>query len=96
MLGMVEKLFADLEMGLVHLEQNIDIPDVGLIPNPAIAAACRLAAEEKRRAALSDIKGLNIENSEVLNLLQSTVVKWTREIQKVLNCFRHSLQTNCR
>jgi dynein heavy chain 1 len=80
----VEKLFPELEMGLQHLQQNIDIPDVTLTAPPYITLACRRAAEERRQPVATDIQNVNIDDSQVLNALQATVIKWTREIQKVL------------
>ena len=33
----VEKKIAELEMGLLHLQQNIDIPDISLAIHPVVA-----------------------------------------------------------
>lgn len=33
----VEKKIAELEMGLLHLQQNIDIPDISLTIHPIVA-----------------------------------------------------------
>ena len=33
----VEKKIAELEMGLLHLQQNIDIPDISLPIHPTVA-----------------------------------------------------------
>lgn len=37
----VEKKIAELEMGLLHLQQNIDIPEITLPVHPLVAAAIK-------------------------------------------------------
>lgn len=37
----VEKKIAELEMGLLHLQQNIDIPEINLPVNPVVAAVIK-------------------------------------------------------
>ena len=37
----VEKKIAELEMGLLHLQQNIDIPEITLQVHPAVAQVIR-------------------------------------------------------
>ena len=38
----VEKKIAELEMGLLHLQQNIDIPEITLQVHPAVAQVTKL------------------------------------------------------
>lgn len=40
MASAVEKKIAELEMGLLHLQQNIDIPDISLPIHPVVAQVC--------------------------------------------------------
>lgn len=49
MAPMVEKKIAELEMGLLHLQQNIDIPEITLTVHPVEAATIKRCAEEGRR-----------------------------------------------
>lgn len=37
----VEKKIAELEMGLLHLQQNIDIPEINLPVHPIVAAVIK-------------------------------------------------------
>lgn len=37
----VEKKIAELEMGLLHLQQNIDIPEITLPVHPLVAAVIK-------------------------------------------------------
>ena len=38
MVPAIKKNFAELETGLVHLQQNIDIPEINLVIHPQILA----------------------------------------------------------
>lgn len=78
----VEKKIAELEMGLLHLQQNIDIPEITLTPHPFVAAAIKRAADENRRVRVADFED-KIEDAQFLNSLQAGVNRWIKEIQKV-------------
>ncbi|XP_074643936.1 cytoplasmic dynein 1 heavy chain 1-like isoform X2 [Tubulanus polymorphus] len=78
----VEKKIAELEMGLLHLQQNIDIPEITLAVHPQIAAAIKKAGEEGRRPKAGDF-GDKVDDDQFLNALQGGVNRWIREIQKV-------------
>ncbi|QQP51741.1 Dynein heavy chain_ cytoplasmiclike [Caligus rogercresseyi] len=76
----MEKKIAELEMGLLHLQQNIDIPEISLAVHPTIAAIIKKTSPGKPK--VSDFGDL-AEDSSFLNALQTQVSKWIREIQKV-------------
>ncbi|XP_077870638.1 cytoplasmic dynein 1 heavy chain 1-like [Saccoglossus kowalevskii] len=78
----VEKKIAELEMGLLHLQQNIDIPDITLNIHPVVVAMIKKCGEEGRRPKVHDF-GDKVEDSTFLNALQNGVNRWIREIQKV-------------
>ncbi len=78
----VEKKIAELEMGLMHLQQNIDIPEITLVIHPVVAADIKKAGEEGRKPKVADF-GDKVEDATFLNALQSGVNRWIREIQKV-------------
>ena len=78
----VEKKIAELEMGLLHLQQNIDIPEITLTIHPTVALAIKKAAEENRKPKVAEF-GDRVEDATFLNALQSGVNRWIREIQKV-------------
>ena len=69
-------------MGLLHLQQNIDIPEISLTIHPAVAAVIKKALEEGRKPDVSDF-GDKADDPLFLNALQSGVNRWIREIQKV-------------
>lgn len=78
----VEKKIAELEMGLLHLQQNIDIPDVTLPINQVVSTMIRKCGDEGRKPKVIDFAD-KAEDSTFLNNLQHGVNRWIREIQKV-------------
>lgn len=78
----VEKKMVELEMGLLHLQQNIDIPEISLPVHPVVASVIKKCAEENRKPKVADF-GDRVEDSTVLNQLQNGVNRWIKEIQKV-------------
>lgn len=78
----VEKKIVDLEMGLLHLQQNIDIPEISLPIHPVVSTVIKKCAEESRKPKVEDF-GDKVEDAQFLNALQGGVNRWIREIQKV-------------
>ncbi|CAJ0587193.1 unnamed protein product, partial [Mesorhabditis spiculigera] len=78
----VEKALNEAEVSLLHLQQNIDIPEINLVVNQHILAAIQAATAQGRKAKADDLGNL-IEDSLFLNTLQSGVGRWIKEIQKV-------------
>ncbi|XP_053373809.1 cytoplasmic dynein 1 heavy chain 1-like isoform X4 [Mercenaria mercenaria] len=78
----VEKKIVDLEMGLLHLQQNIDIPEISLPIHAVVSSVIKKCAEEGRKPKVEDF-GDKVEDAQFLNALQSGVNRWIREIQKV-------------
>jgi hypothetical protein len=78
----VEKKMAELEMGLLHLQQNIDIPEISLPVHQIVAAVIKRCADEGRKPKVADF-GEKVEDSSFLNQLQNGVNRWIKEIQKV-------------
>lgn len=78
----VEKKLAELEMGLLHLQQNIDIPEISLIIHPQVQMTIKRCADEGSKAKVADF-GDKVEDSSFLNQLQNGVNRWIKEIQKV-------------
>uniref|UniRef100_A0A915HKX7 Dynein heavy chain, cytoplasmic n=1 Tax=Romanomermis culicivorax TaxID=13658 RepID=A0A915HKX7_ROMCU len=83
----VEKKLVELEMGLLHLQQNIDIPDITLSAHQTIQTLVKKASDDNRRPKIADL-GDKVEDSTFLNQLQSGVNRWIRDIQKVTNMDR--------
>lgn len=83
----VEKKIAELEMGLLHLQQNIDIPEISLQIHPHVQAVLNKCAAEGVKVTMEHF-GDKVNDSVFLNQLQSGVNRWIREIQKVTNLDR--------
>ena len=78
----MEKKIAELEIGLLHLQQNIDIPEITLNINPTVLQVIKKCAEEGRRAKVTDFESY-LQDSNFLNGLQAGVNRWIKDIQKV-------------
>lgn len=95
---LVEKKIAELEMGLLHLQQNIDIPEITLTFHPFVVGIVKKCNAEGRKPSPEDFSD-KVEDSTFLNALQHGVNRWIREIQKVwkisarLNKPRHSFSS---
>lgn len=79
----VEKKIAELEMGLLHLQQNIEIPEISLLIHPIITNIAKQCYERGEKPKVTDF-GDKVEDPTFLNQLQSGVNRWIREIQKVI------------
>ncbi|GLV39725.1 Dynein heavy chain 64C [Carabus blaptoides fortunei] len=78
----VEKKLAELEMGLLHLQQNIDIPEISLPVHPIVANVIKRCADDGCKPKVADF-GDRVDDSSFLNQLQNGVNRWIKEIQKV-------------
>lgn len=78
----VEKKIAELEMGLLHLQQNIEIPEISLLIHPIIANIAKQCFVRGEKPKVTDF-GDKVGDPTFLNHLQSGVNRWIREIQKV-------------
>jgi len=78
----MEKKIAEVEMGLLHLQQNIDIPEINLIIHPNVLQIIKKCADEHRKPRPDDYAD-RADDANFLNQLQSGVSRWIREIKKV-------------
>lgn len=78
----VQKKFDELEVNLLHLQQNIDIPEVQLVVNPEVLQAVKKAQASGRKPDVADF-GSKVADSNFLNALQKDVNKWKTDIKKV-------------
>ena len=65
----MEKKITELEMGLLHLQQNIDIPEITLTVHPTVAHIIKKASETSSKPQVADF-GVMVEDSTFLNALQ--------------------------
>lgn len=81
---------AELEMGLLHLQQNIDIPEISLPVHPTVAAVIKNCLDDGHKPKVADF-GDKVEDSTFLNQLQNGVNRWIKEIQKARKLLFDSL-----
>lgn len=79
---MAKKKIAELELSLLHLQQNVEIPEITLSIHPQISKALERARLQSRKVSVEDLGDL-VNDSSFLNRLQSDVNGWIKEIQKV-------------
>ncbi|GAA5850789.1 hypothetical protein JCM8547_009091 [Rhodosporidiobolus lusitaniae] len=80
---MTKKKFAELELSLLHLQQNVEIPDIVLSIHPAVTAAISQAEAAGTRAFVDMIDPSLLSDSAFLNKLQGEVNNWVKEVQTV-------------
>lgn len=85
----VQKNMSELAVGLLHLQQNIAIPEITLLIHPVISNAVSKAVGQDRKPIAEDV-GDNLVNTTFLNALQKQVATWTREIRKVRYTHTHT------
>ncbi|ETN45168.1 uncharacterized protein HMPREF1541_10045 [Cyphellophora europaea CBS 101466] len=80
----------ELEMSLLHLQQNTDIPMVNLSMHPIVADALQRAEAEGKIPSLSMIPNNVLDDSKVLNSVQSQVNSWVKSIQGMTKLVKDS------
>jgi len=80
---MTTKKFAELEVSLLQLQHNVEIPETHLIIHPVIQRAVEQAREGKQRPNISLIPTKTLNDSTFLNTLQAHVNTWIKSIQAV-------------
>lgn len=85
--------YFQVEVALLHMQQNIDIPEINLTIHPVIQSTIQQAAEKGHKARVTDLGNL-VENSVFLNALQKGVNRWVKEIQKACILFHTNLIQN--
>lgn len=90
----IEKNLNDAEVALIHLKQNIEIPDVELVVHPKIQSAVEKAKANGSKATIVDL-GTDANDTTFLNTLQAGVNRWTMDIQKVTKLDRNPESGKC-
>ncbi|KAF9527881.1 cytoplasmic dynein heavy chain 1 [Crepidotus variabilis] len=85
---MTKKKFAELELSLLHLQQNVEIPETHLIIHPVIQRAVEQASLASTRPNISHIPPKMLTDSSFLNTLHSHVNQWIKSIQSVTKLTR--------
>ena len=86
---MTKKKFAELELSLLHLKQNVEIPEAHLSVHPAIRKAVASCHASGSRVSVDAIEPQTLlVDPAFLNKLQADVNSWIKEIQAVTRLSR--------
>ncbi|KAI7825176.1 dynein heavy chain [Gamsiella multidivaricata] len=85
---MAKKKIAELELSLLHLQQNVEIPEISLNIHPVVQRAIDECRAEGRRVTVDALDSSCFSDSTFLNKLQGDVNGWIKEIQKVTKLSR--------
>ncbi|KAJ3099515.1 hypothetical protein HDU96_010687, partial [Phlyctochytrium bullatum] len=84
---MAKKKIAELELSLLQLQQNVEIPEVSLSIHPIVQRAVEKFRDNDLKPSVDAI-GDHANDSTFLNRLQSDVNGWIKEIHKVTKFHR--------
>ncbi|RIA96574.1 dynein heavy chain [Glomus cerebriforme] len=82
---MAKKKITELELSLLHLQQNVEIPEISLNIHPIVQKAVE---EARKRITVDMIDQALLSDSTFLNKLQGDVNGWIKEIKKVTKLSR--------
>lgn len=82
------KKISELELSLLHLQQNIEIPELILDLNPVIQRTLRDHGESKTLVPAELIPSETLTDITFLNSLQSNVNSWIKSIQAITRISR--------
>jgi dynein heavy chain 1 len=82
------KRIADLELGLQHLQQNVEIPALNLPLHEVVQAALNDAEARGIKPSVELIPSAVLESSAFTNSIQSVVNGWIRSIQTITKMSR--------
>ncbi|KAJ5969393.1 hypothetical protein N7501_005641 [Penicillium viridicatum] len=83
-----KKKFADLELGLIHLQQNVEIPALNLPLHEVVQAALTDAEARGIKPSVELIPSTVLESSAFTNSIQNVVNGWIRSIQTITKMTR--------
>lgn len=83
-----KKRWNDLELSLLHLQQNVEIPEVSLIFHQVVQGALDEAEARHSKPSLDLVPNGILGDSTFLNNLQSNVNSWIKSIQVVTKMTR--------
>jgi len=83
-----KKRMAELELSLLHLQQNIEIPDLILPLHPVLQVALDDAVSRSIKPSAELVPANLLQDSTFLNNLQSIVNSWIKSIQNITKMSR--------
>jgi dynein heavy chain 1 len=86
---MTKKKLAELELSLLHLQQNVEIPDIHLVIHPVVQRTVDRCRAEGIRLSPEAVDPIFLSDSTFLNKIQGEVNSWIKEIQNVTKLNRN-------
>ncbi|EPQ28904.1 uncharacterized protein PFL1_03705 [Pseudozyma flocculosa PF-1] len=87
---MAKRRFAELELSLLHLQQNVELPEIHLAVHPVIRAAVERCQAAGQKVTVEAIQPASLlEDSSFLNKLQADVNSWVKEVQTITKLDRN-------
>ncbi|KAI2606831.1 cytoplasmic dynein heavy chain [Hypoxylon fragiforme] len=83
-----KKRMTELELSLLHLQQNVEIPELSLSFHPVVQGALEDATTRSTRPTMDLIPPHLLSDSTFMNNLQSTVNSWIKSIQTITKLTR--------
>ncbi|KAJ1333646.1 dynein cytoplasmic 1 heavy chain [Microdochium nivale] len=83
-----KKRMTELELSLLHLQQNVEIPELSLSFHPVVQAALDDALVRNTKPTTDLIDSGLLSDSTFMNNLQSTVNGWIKSIQAITKLTR--------
>ncbi|KAK7927737.1 dynein heavy chain [Apiospora marii] len=83
-----KKRMTELELSLLHLQQNVEIPELSLPFHPVVQTALEEAAARGVKPSTELIPASLLSDSSFMNNLQSTVNGWIKAIQAITKLTR--------
>lgn len=78
-----KKRLNDLELSLLHLQQNVDIPEISLTFHSIVQSAVDDSDSRQARPSMEAIPQDLLQDSSFLNQLQANVNTWIKSIQGI-------------
>ncbi|SPN99639.1 probable dynein heavy chain, cytosolic [Cephalotrichum gorgonifer] len=85
-----KKRWNDLELSLLHLQENVEIPQVSLAFHPVVQTALDSAENQHIKPSLSLVPNELFNDSSILNNLQANVNSWIKAIQGITKMTKDS------
>ncbi|CRG84277.1 Dynein heavy chain, cytoplasmic [Talaromyces islandicus] len=83
-----KKRIAELDLALLHLQQNVEIPTLNLPLHEIVQAALDDAEARGVKPSVELVPAAALENSTVLNSIQNNVNGWIKSIQTITKMSR--------
>ncbi len=80
--SIMEKRIAEVEMGFLNMQQNIEIPEINIAIHAYVQDIIKKCTEENRKPKLDDYAD-KCDDANFLNQLQAGVTRWIKEMKKV-------------